>query len=68
MYKTYSDFETSKAAKMILAEVIRFGSSFNDAWDHYNDDWHKGRLSNKDKEETRNFILDVFDKLCLQSH
>lgn len=62
----YEDFKEDQAAKMILSDVIRFNISFDKAWDRYNETWYNKRLSKKNKDQTRDFILNIINNLKLQ--
>lgn len=61
----YADFKEDQAAKMILSDVIKFNISFDEAWSRYNETWYNGRLSKRNKEQTRDFILNVVNNLNL---
>lgn len=61
----YADFKEEQAAKMILSDVIKFNISFDEAWNRYNETWYNGKLSKLNKEQTRDFILNVVNNLKL---
>ena len=55
-------FKANQAAKIILAEMMKFDIPFNKAWDGYNSEWYDNALTKSDKEQTRNFISDALDR------
>lgn len=61
----YADFKEDQAAKMILSDVIKFNISFDEAWNRYNETWYNGKLSKLNKEQTRDFILNVVNNFKL---
>lgn len=55
-------FEASQAAKMVLADMMKFDIAFDRAWDNYNNEWYDNELKESDKTQTRKFILDSLDR------
>lgn len=55
-------FELKQAAKVIMNDMIKFDIGFDRAWSNYNNEWFNNTLMEPEKEQTKQFILDVLNR------
>lgn len=56
-------FDIKKAAEVIIIDMKQSDIGFNRAWDNYNNEWFNNSLSENDKIDTMDFVVNILNKL-----